>query len=157
MLRRSFSGIDLVVGVAAVVRLLSILTSVYSTSTDLLQAQGIMPRDKPKPEPGPSRVKKKRTGSPDRRDAKRARADAASEAGAGLDLGVVEISDDEEDEEIVSARVSIPYILSVRRPTLTSGLHSARTASSRLEISMIKRSRRRSLDASSRSLELPPA
>ena len=146
------------VGVAAVVRLLSILTSVYSTSTELLQAQGIMPRDKPKPEPGPSRVKqeKKRAGSPDRRDAKRTRADAAPGGGAGLDLGVVEISDGEEDEEIVLARVSVRCVLGLEGLTLTSESRIARTVSSRPEISMIKRSRRRNPDASSRSLELLP-
>ncbi|EJF59737.1 hypothetical protein DICSQDRAFT_138197 [Dichomitus squalens LYAD-421 SS1] len=78
---------------------------------DLLEAQGIAPRDKPiKPEAGPSRVKqeKKRAGSPDRRNAKRARVQPRSGAGAKLDLGVVEISDGEEDEEIVLARVNVP-------------------------------------------------
>ena len=120
MLRRSFSGIDLVVGVVAVVHLSSALTSTHLASTDLLQAQCIMPRDKPKPEPGPSRVKqeKKRAGSPDRRDAKRTRADAAPGGGAGLDLGVVEISDGEEDEEIVLARVSVRCVLGLEVLTL---------------------------------------
>ena len=120
MLFRS-SGIDLVVGVVAVVHLSSTLTSTHLASTDLLQAQGIMPRDKPKPEPGPSRVKqeKKRAASPDRRDAKRARADPTSGGGAGSDLGVLEISDDEEDEEIVLARVSVRRVFGLEVLTLT--------------------------------------
>nr|VWO95331.1 Uncharacterized protein [Ganoderma boninense] len=74
---------------------------------DLLQAQGIMPLDRPKSsEAESSTVKKenKRPGSPQQRDAKRRRGGgSASASGSGTqsakkDLGVVDVlSDDDED------------------------------------------------------------
>ncbi|KAI1783241.1 hypothetical protein LXA43DRAFT_1047381 [Ganoderma leucocontextum] len=82
---------------------------------DLLQAQGIIPLDRPKSvEAEPSTVKKekKRPGSPQQRDAKRRRVESGSASGSGSssqsakrDLGVVEVlSDDDEDYNALKSR-----------------------------------------------------
>lgn len=91
----------------------SVLTG--SSTPDLLQAQGIMPLDRPKSvEAEPSTVKKemKRPGSPSQRHAKRHHGESTSAPGSGSgsrsakrDLGVVEVlSDDDEDYDVLKVR-----------------------------------------------------
>ncbi|PIL23301.1 hypothetical protein GSI_14611 [Ganoderma sinense ZZ0214-1] len=80
---------------------------------DLLQAQGIMPLDRPQSsEVDPSTVKRenKRPGTPQQRDAKRRRGGSASASGsrtqsAKKDLGVVEVLSDEEDYDALKSQL----------------------------------------------------
>lgn len=82
----------------------------------LLQAQGIMPLDRPKTakaEPSAVKKEKKRLGSPQQRNAKRRRGESASASGSGSgsqsakrDLGVVEVlSDHDEDYDTLKSRL----------------------------------------------------
>ncbi|KAM5537623.1 hypothetical protein V8D89_008701 [Ganoderma adspersum] len=81
---------------------------------DLLQAQGIMPLDRPKStevETSTMKKEKKRAGSLQQRDAKRRRGESTSASGSGTqsakrDLGAVEVlSDDDEDYDALKSEL----------------------------------------------------